>query len=99
MQPPEPSWAATRMELRAWFQRNAPSLGELYEGAVRLIFDTRVPGRVRFVSHAISEIRNRLPGIVSGNRAGGRLDYTSRLDEIVKAWRRARLSLDGSVPI
>src|SRR5438094_3789110 len=41
-------WTPTRLGLRAWLQRNAPSLAELYEGAVRLMYESPLPGRVRF---------------------------------------------------
>ena len=91
-------WTPRRAELHTWMSRQALSLAELYEGAVRLIYDDPLPGRVRFVSHAVREIRNRLPGIISDVRAGGVLQYKNRLDEIVKTWRSAGLSLDGVLP-
>jgi len=47
----ETYWTEARLELRAWFQRNAFSLGELYEGALRMLFDSQFPGRTRFVAH------------------------------------------------
>lgn len=75
-----------RLEIKSWFQRNAPSLGELYEGAVLLIYEIPVPGKVRFVCHAVREIRNRLPDVISGMKTGGRLDYKSRLDKIAELW-------------
>jgi hypothetical protein len=89
-------WNPTRLELRAWLYRNAPSLAELYEGAVRLIFETPLSGRIRFISHAVREIRNRLPDVISGIKSGERLDYKSRLDEIAKLWEGGGFSLDGS---
>ena len=61
----EASWTPRRVDLRSWLQRNAPSLGELYVGAVLLVFGRPIPGRVRFVAHAVREIRNRLPDVVS----------------------------------
>ena len=90
-------WTPRRAELHAWMSRQALSLAELYEGAVRLIYDNPLPGRVRFVSHAVREIRNRLPEIISGVRAGGGLQYKNRLDEIVKTWRDAGSSPDGAL--
>jgi len=83
-------WTPARRELLAWLKGNAPSLAELYEGSVALVYESSLPGRIRFVSHAVREIRNRLPDAISGVRAGvGRLDYTSRMDEIASRWRRA----------
>ncbi len=78
-----PCWTPTRNEVKAWMHRNAPSLAELYEGAVTLLDDKPLPGRVRFIAHAVREIRNRLPDVVSGpTTKKHRLDYTSRLDDI-----------------
>jgi hypothetical protein len=79
-------------------RNNAASLAELYEGAVRLLFEAKLPGRVRLISHAVREIRNRLPDVISGTRTTGRLDYKSRLDRLNKKWQRSGLRLDGSLP-
>ena len=91
-------WTPLREGLHSWFERNAPSLGELYEGALEMVFRENFPGRVRFVAHAVREIRNRLPDVIAGPKAGGRLDYTNRLDDIVKEWKGCGLPLDGSLP-
>jgi hypothetical protein len=81
---PPPYWTPRRHEIKHWMQRNAPSLAELYEGAVILLDDKPLPGRVRFIAHAVREIRNRLPDTISGPTKKQRLDYTSRLDDIAK---------------
>lgn len=91
-------WTPARLELRSWLQRNAPSLAELYEGAVRLTYESPLSGQVRFVSHAVREIRNRLPDVISGIKGGGQLQYKNRLDDLVKAWQNAGFSLEGSIP-
>src|SRR5439155_8130691 len=70
-----------QLELLAWLRRNAPSLAELYEGAV-LMLQNRPPAHVRLISHSVREIRNRLPDYVSKVKSGGRLDYTGRIDNI-----------------
>lgn len=88
---------AQRREVLAWFERNAPLLGELYAGALCMVHDPGFPGRTCFVAHAVREISNRLPDVVAGPKTEGRLDYTNRLDEIAKKWVRAGLSLDGTV--
>jgi len=62
------------------------------------MFGIPVPGRIRFVAHAVREICNRLPDAVSGVEAVPRLDYKTRLDEIAKVWQRNGLGLDGSAP-
>lgn len=75
----ETYWTEPRQELRAWFQRNAPSLGELYEGALRMFFAPEFPGRVRFVAHAVREIRNRLPDAIAGPKIGGTFQWINKL--------------------
>ncbi len=92
-----PCWTNVRMELCSWMRRNnAASLAELYEGAVLLLFYAPLPGRVRFVAHAVREIRNRLPEIISGVRASGTLQYKNKLDVIAKRWKKSGFRLDGS---
>jgi hypothetical protein len=81
-------WTPQRYELRDWLRRNAPSLAELYEGAVQLLFEMPIPGYTRFVAHSVREIRNRLADALSGTTTGGRLDYKTRLDEIDAEWKR-----------
>jgi hypothetical protein len=92
-------WNETRKMLLSWFENNAPSLGELYEGALRMVYDENFPGRVRFVSHAVREIRNRLPGVIAGYKSGSSLQYSNRLEEIAKIWQESGLPVDGSLPI
>jgi len=89
----------SRMELADWVRGYAPSLAELYLGALRMMDDTSIPGRVVLICHAVREICNRLPGRVSGEESGGRLDYTWRVEVIAKAWVGSALPLDGAVPI
>lgn len=81
---PAVCWTGNRNEIRSWLRRNAPSLAELYEGAVILLYQQPLPGRTRFIAHAVREIRNRLPDIISGPAKKQRLDYTSRIDDIAK---------------
>lgn len=47
----EEFWTKDRLELWSWFQRHAKSLGELYLGAVRMVYaQAAFPGRTRFIS-------------------------------------------------
>ena len=82
------AWNPSRIELRDWFRREAPSLGDLYEGAVELLFQYPLPGRIRMISHAVREIGNRLPDYLTGERVGKRLDYVSRVDRIEEKWNK-----------
>src|ERR1700674_776813 len=91
-------WTRNRRELLEWLGRNAPSLAELYEGAVSLVYGSRIPGFSRFLSHAVREVRNRLPGVISGTTSSGRLDYKGRMDQIAVAWKKAGVNLEGKGP-
>jgi len=95
---PVACWTATRIELRDWLRRNSPSLAELYEGAVELVFVRTPPGWTRFVCHAVREIRNRLPDAITGPVEGGTVQYTNRLDRVSSLWQRVGFGRDGSVP-
>jgi len=88
-------WTTPRIELKAWLYRHAPGLSALYAGAVQLVFGSPVPGRIRFVAHAIREVCNRLPDAVCGVETE-RVDYPTRMDEIAIGWERSGPRLDGS---
>ena len=92
-------WNDRRKELRSWFGRNAPSLGKLYEGALYILFFDNFPGRVRFVAHAVREIKNRLPDAVAGPKTNKRLDYVGRLDDLAKEWEKEDFPINGSQPV
>ncbi len=89
-------WTPRRSEIRDWLRLKAPSLAELYEGAVEMTFRHHPPGWTRFVCHAVREIGNRLPDVIAERMGGERLDYKNRLDEIVLRWEDAGLAVDGS---
>jgi hypothetical protein len=89
-------WTSARKELLAWLQRNAPSLAELYEGTLCLMFSTPpLPGRVRLIAHAVREISNRLPDAFVGVQKTTRLDYSTRLDQLSDLCRQIGFNLDG----
>ncbi len=90
----------SRLELHEWFNRNAPSLGELYEGALRMLYgEDNFPGKTRFVAHSVREIRNRLPDVITGQKVRGRFDCINRLDELAEDWKKAGLSLESVIPM
>jgi hypothetical protein len=90
-------WTDRRKELRLLLERRAPSLAELYEGAVRILYEA-IPGYTRFVCHAVREIRNRLPDVIDQAVEHGQLNYKDRMDRIAEGWKKADLAMDGSVP-
>ena len=83
-------WTPRRRELKSWFERNAPGLGELYVGALNLIYSNQISGRTRFIAHAIREIGNRLPGVITGETTP-RFDWLNNLDELAMKWNNAGL--------
>lgn len=91
----EDYWTNPRIELQDWFRRNAPSLGELYEASLIMIYDDNFPGRTRFIAHAVREIRNRLPDVICGAERG-RMEYTNRLDELFRQWTRHGFTLNNT---
>lgn len=95
----EKYWTKPRLELRTWFQKDAPSLGKLYEGALIIFHCPTFPGRIRLVSHAVREIRNRLPDYIAGPKTKTRFDSTTRLDEIEKDWKKEELLTEESVTV
>jgi len=83
-----PIWTPARHELMGWFKRNAPSLGELYEGAVCLLLESPIPGRFRFIAHAVREIRNSLPDVIVERSDRQQFDWKGRLDKLEDVWSR-----------
>ncbi len=84
-------WTAARKEILDWLKRNAQSLAELYEGAVLILYQHSLPGRTRFIGHAVREIRNRLPDVFAGPTRVPRLDYRKRVGAISTVWTNAGL--------
>jgi len=94
-----PYWTPKRQEILEWLYRKAPPLAELYQGAVQLLHENPpIPGRSRFIAHAVREIRNCLPEVVAGVRRR-RLEYKAQFDKIAKKWERNSLPLDRAMPI
>ena len=96
--PAAADWTGRRLVIRDWLLRTAPSLAELYEGAVVLLDEDSLPGRTRFIAHAVREIRNRLPEVVSGVTVKTRLEYPRRVGELADLWQKVGPSaadLDG----
>lgn len=94
---PTTCWTPERQTIKQWLVAEAPTLAELFEGLVRLLFEHRPPGYTHFVGHAVREIGNRLPSAISGNQSSSRLDYKGRLDTITEQWKRAGFATDGTL--
>src|SRR5688572_26801818 len=77
-----------RLELKQWFQKNAPSLAPTYVGAVKLILDPTFSGRIHFIAHAVRDIADRLVFVLDDRLESGRVQYENCLDVIAKDWPR-----------
>jgi hypothetical protein len=93
----ESYWNPLRRELEAWLGRYSPDLVDIYRGALKILFHPEFPARLRFVSHAVREIRNRVPDAITGTRPK-RVEYVNNCDRMLARWQRAGLPLDGTIP-
>jgi hypothetical protein len=48
--------------------------------------------------HAVREIGNELPDVVTGTTSGMLLQHTNRVEKILTTWKERNLPLDGSIP-
>ncbi|MEH1928499.1 hypothetical protein [Nostoc sp.] len=92
---PPAYWTTTRSKILSWLNQNSSSLANLYEGAVCLTFGIPIPGRLRFISHAVREIRNRLPDSIP--QISEPLIYTNEVEQISNIWLNSGLSLDETL--
>jgi hypothetical protein len=74
-------------ELLGWFDRNAQSLREAYEAAIRLLSVPGFPARAHLIGHLVREIANRLSDVIEGTTFK-RVDYESSLNNIVPLWQK-----------
>src|SRR6266851_7372212 len=86
----------SRREVLDWFEKNAPSLGQLYEASLRMLEDVNFRGRGYLICHAVREICNRLPGIVATLPNEGTLNYPERVQELMSSFEAAGLREDGA---
>lgn len=86
----------SRREVLDWFEKNAPSLGQFYEASLRMLEDANFPSRGYLICHAVREICNRLPGIVTTLPNEGTLNYPERVQELMSSFEAAGLREDGA---
>ena len=93
------SFTENQRTILDWFERNAPSLGELFEGAIRLLNDVRLPGYTRYISHSVREIRNRIPEVLAGVNGGDHLQYKNRIESIAEKWSTKGILRDDGMSL
>ena len=67
-------------------ESRGPELAELFRAAAIMLNNPRFPGRLRFIAHAVREIRNGLPNVVDGPKVRRQVQYKKEVDRISKAW-------------
>jgi len=82
-----------RIEIKSWFNKNAPHLGELYEGALIIISEENFPGYAIFIAHTVREIRNRLPDIIL-DREYINFKWKEELSELMTVWESSGLLIN-----
>ncbi|MGM3309772.1 hypothetical protein ACSQ6I_27950, partial [Anabaena sp. WFMT] len=95
-QSPPRYWTNTRDEILSWLNENNSSLADLYKGAVYLTFGSLIPGKLRFISHAVREIRNRLPDSIP--KISKTLVYQDEVGKIEAIWESNGFDLDEIPP-
>ena len=90
-------WTSERRALVKWLDTHAPALTPLYEGALSLAARDSFPGRVHFITHAIREIQNRLPGALGPMVKRRDAGYEQLTDKIQQRWVEQGLPEDGSL--
>lgn len=79
-------WTPRRCELRDWLRANAPSVAPAFEGAVEILGQADLPGRIHFIGHAVRDIADRLVFALDPELDGQRIPYEDHLDRIVPDW-------------
>lgn len=85
---------ADRRRILKWLTSETAALAPVYEGAVKMALDPEFPGRVRFVTHAVREIWNRLPDEIAPPSGASRADYSRLIDELAVRWEKEGLPPD-----
>lgn len=83
-----------RRRILNWLASETAALAPVYEGAVKMALDHEFPGRVRFVTHAVREIWNRLPDEIAPPSGVSRADYSRLMDVLAVRWEKEGLPPD-----
>jgi hypothetical protein len=84
---------ANQQKIADWLTERAPQLADVYLGAIHLLGDGAIPGRVRFICHAGRDLTNRIPELFA--ESVGRVDLTADLNELSSLWMEHRVAETG----
>lgn len=79
-----------RTVILTWLREQAPSLAELYETALLMMYEQRPSARTRLVSHCMRDIANGLPRAIASSTVKGHLDYAPYVERISASWPPVR---------
>jgi hypothetical protein len=83
-------WDGQSKRIYGWLrEQGGLGFAENYKGAAMLMY-TKWPGYVRFVSHALRDILNRFPAVMTKEEVG-RVEYVQQLDRILAGWTAEKL--------
>lgn len=74
----------------AWLREQAPSLAELYETALSMMYEQFPPARTLLVSHCVRDIATGLPRAIVSSTVKGHLDYAPYVQGIAVSWPAVR---------
>ena len=77
---------AERQVILNWLRERAPSLAELYETALLMMYEQHPSARTRLVSHCMRDIANGLPRAIASSTVKGHLDYAPYVQRIAASW-------------
>ena len=78
-----------QQKIADWLSARAPQLADVYMGAIYLLGDAAIPGRVRFICHAGRDLTNRIPELFA--ESVGRVELKADLDELSSLWVEHRV--------
>ncbi len=72
-----------------WLKERAPQLADVYTGAIYLLGNDAILGRVQFICHAGRDLTNRILELFA--ESVGRVGLTDDLDELSSLWEEHRV--------
>jgi hypothetical protein len=82
-----------QQKIADWLTERAPQLADVYMGAIHLLGDGAIPGRVRFICHAGRDLTNRIPELFA--ESVRRVELKACLDELSSLWIEHRVAETG----
>lgn len=88
-------WTNDRKTTHRWLQEEFPSLAELYEGALKLMFEIQIPGGVMNIAHNMREIYTGLLNLKLGQSR--KTQYETSVKNLVENFQSEGFRLGASL--